>query len=535
MSKSTPVIAAEKSQICLYPGIEDTWIVPDTLEVSHLEAGLAGHFTVQTQPEYRALVTYVDTFDWKLYQAGCLLHYHNRHWTFYDNNGAITLLNKGPLCKHSCRAEEFPEGSLRQNLQSLITPRALLPVGQLSLKGKQISLLNEDKKIVLRLVFEEQTVPEKAQRFRLIRVFPLRGYADELFAVQTLFTELGIVQNVSPLLGFAAACQAFGRTPLDYSSKIAIQLDSEQTAAEGMLQVYRSLLETIRCNLPGTIDDLDIEFLHDLRVAVRRTRSAMSLTRDVFPKEKLRPFKEDFARLGQLTGPTRDLDVYLLQKEAFLTRVRPELQSGVLAYFKRLTLRRNKAQRVLASTLKTESFAMQLQRWEEFLKLRKRKKGLAADKPIGRLANRIIRQHFAKVLQDGQNINATTSDAEIHQLRIECKKLRYSLEFFASLYEKEAFFKLLKPLKSMQTILGDFNDLFVQQEMLYKEIQSLRKGTAQNKEEQIVALSALMQSLYEEQQPLRGHFAEHFAALQTEETLQLCAMLFGKKKPDKSP
>ena len=68
-------------------------------------------------------------------------------------------------------------------------------------------------------------------------------------------------------------------------------------------------------NEPGVRADIDSEFLHDYRVAVRRTRSALSQIKDVLPEDKVEHFKTEFGWLGQMTGPTRDLDVYLLQFE----------------------------------------------------------------------------------------------------------------------------------------------------------------------------------------------------------------------------
>ena len=65
-------------------------------------------------------------------------------------------------------------------------------------------------------------------------------------------------------------------------------------------------------NEKGIIDDIDSEFLHDFRVAVRRTRSLLGQIRYVLPKRRVTRFKRDFAWLGEVTGPARDMDVYLL-------------------------------------------------------------------------------------------------------------------------------------------------------------------------------------------------------------------------------
>ncbi len=68
-------------------------------------------------------------------------------------------------------------------------------------------------------------------------------------------------------------------------------------------------------NLPGTLEDVDSEFLHDLRVAVRRTRSLQRQFKAIYP-DRLQHFRDEFKRLQAVTGDLRDLDVYLLDFDA---------------------------------------------------------------------------------------------------------------------------------------------------------------------------------------------------------------------------
>ena len=65
--------------------------------------------------------------------------------------------------------------------------------------------------------------------------------------------------------------------------------------------------------MPGLKRDIDTEFLHDFRVSVRRTRSCLGHIKRVFPPGEVEEFRKEFAWLGSLTGPTRDMDVYLLK------------------------------------------------------------------------------------------------------------------------------------------------------------------------------------------------------------------------------
>ena len=141
------------------------------------------------------------------------------------------------------------------------------------------------------------------------------------------------------------------------------------------------------------------------------------------------------------------------------------------------------------------------------------------------LAGRIIHRRCKRVLRDGRALHSATPDAEVHRLRIQCKKLRYALEFFGSLYPEDDMALLVRQLKRLQDILGDFNDLSVQQQLLAATLAGLRKG-ARADLGLAAALGGLMQSLYQEQQALRDHFSEAFARFADPETTDLYRTLF---------
>ena len=74
--------------------------------------------------------------------------------------------------------------------------------------------------------------------------------------------------------------------------------------------------------------------------------------------------------------------------------------------------------------------------------------------------------------QIGTSITPSSPDVLLHKLRIECKKLRYLLEFFSSLFAQKEINYLIKQLKILQDNLGDLNDLSVQQDTLRKYVET---------------------------------------------------------------
>ncbi len=106
----------------------------------------------------------------------------------------------------------------------------------------------------------------------------------------------------------AAGCRAGERA----GKAASVPLSPDMPAAPALAAILTGLLDSLEANVPGTVRDVDTEFLHDLRIAVRWTRSALKLCGSALPDGLARGFRPEFRWLGDLSTPTRDLDVYLL-------------------------------------------------------------------------------------------------------------------------------------------------------------------------------------------------------------------------------
>lgn len=513
----------------------DTWFMPDTLQLETFIAALSATFVVDYDPTCTQMVTYADSLDWRLYQRGCILHCNEGSWSLYHGDSdVVTAQQDGPELHDSLLARDFPPGPVRNALEDLLGIRCLLPLTSILLYNLEIRLLNQEGgKTVARLIFETQQ-PIGGQSFHLIRLVSFQDYGQEAIKIRQILAEQGICQGASRLIGFLEGCKAAGRRPLDYSSKFSLELDADSTAGQAMAQIYRALLDNIDRNIPGAIAHWDTEFLHDLRVAIRRTRSGLSLVNKVLPEAVVDRFTKVFNRLGKLTGPTRDLDVYLQNREAYLLRLTPRLQVGLEFFFADLERRRRIEQKKLARVLRAKKTQDLLTSWRRSLGSRDQQSAPWAAIPAVDLASRIICKRLKQVLKLGRTLEASTADSEVHRLRIQCKKLRYTMEFFSTLYPKQKMQVVLRHLKKLQDILGSFNDLSVQQELLQSTLK-LKKGAARSPRqveqvEQAAALGALIQSLYQEQQALRGHFAEAFEQFGNSETTTRFFELFQKKQ-----
>ena len=95
-------------------------------------------------------------------------------------------------------------------------------------------------------------------------------------------------------------------------SSLRVNLCQSVLAKAGARQVHQALLGTIVANESGVRSALDTEFLHDFRVAVRRTRSLLGQIKHVFPADAVEHFSTEFSWLGRQTGAPRDMDVLVL-------------------------------------------------------------------------------------------------------------------------------------------------------------------------------------------------------------------------------
>jgi len=125
-----------------------------------------------------------------------------------------------------------------------------------------------------------------------------------------------------------------------------------------------------------------------------------------------------------------------------------------------------------------------------------------------------------------------SAEAEVlHQLRIECKKLRYMLEFFRSLYTPSQIKGLIRTLRRLQDNLGDFNDCEVQQLKL-KEFARTMMSRGGFPPETFMALGCLVERLETSQQEELDRFSECFREFSRPENQEHFRSLFGpKKKP----
>ena len=319
-----------------------------------------------------------------------------------------------------------------------------------------------------------------------------------------------------------------GCVPGDYSSKLNLGLNHETSGRKATCEILQCLHDVMRQNEAGIRADWDTEFLHDFRVAIRRTRSALTQIKDVLPEDAVEHFKDAFRQLGRSTNRLRDLDVYLLEEETYRTMLPPSLQPGLDAVFSRLKSERRRALNDMVEVLDTPEYRGLMDSWTAFLQGAQSRGGKDAAVPAIALARKFIFKRFKQVLKRGKAIGDHTPDEALHNLRIDCKKLRYLLEFFASFFPKDKMDKLIGYMKKLQDNLGDFNDLSVQQwELMTYLNEVLPRSRRADRLLCAAAIGGLIARLHDQQQGVRRKFASAFATFSGKKNVRLYRDLFG--------
>lgn len=507
---------------------------------------LRSHNHCLDEPETIVHSRFHDSFDWSLFGAGAALEERwtdpelgrELHWTDRRDSGRSTALQQAVSAAPGF-ADELPPGPVQARVAPVLGIRRLLPVIELTTRIQTLRLLNEDDKTVVRVQvaqprFRDPASGAEGDLDSRLELLPVRGYDDEFArAIALIKEELDGTAGDRHLLLEALA--AAGRQPGGYSSKLDIRLHPKERADVATKQILRNLLDALEANVSGTKANLDTEFLHDLRVATRRTRSALTQIKDVFPQSVVEDFKARFAWLQQVTGPVRDLDVYLLDFPQLQQQLPPPMRPDLEALKTFLMSHYDEEHRRLVAALESPEFAALLRDWRAFIEAPQAREPAASSAalPIKAVADARTRRMLKRVLKEGRAITDASPAEDLHELRKTCKKLRYLMEFFQSLYPRSEIRELIKQTKVLLDNLGDFQDLAVQAEHLERTaVQMQSEGMASV--DALLSMGALVNTLFERQAQARTEFARIFAGFDTAETRARASTLFGGGKGSKA-
>ena len=473
---------------------------------------------VLTQAEETAGFTLYDIFDQTLRKAHRVLIAFDGRLELWEADGEIL---SQPAERRLGFVADMADGPVRQALASLPALRALTATGTGQLRLSELALVDDEQKTQARLGLRLLSADGGAG-VALAAVQGLRGYDKAL-------SEL--TERVRGLAsGPLREADLHGRLFPDHAPYVAkpdIGLRRDDAAFDAASDIIAAYLPVARRNEAGIIEDIDTEFLHDYRIALRKIRSVLSLFKGVYSDAQTRELKSRFSALMAPTGPLRDLDVYLLERGDFYDLLPESLHGGLDRMFAIFAAERRDAHDTLSRHLRGTAYDREIGTLVTLFDSRETlQRGPDADRPAHDFACKLIWKRYRRICRIAAGIDADTPDDEVHQLRIHCKKLRYLMEFFGPVFPKSAFKSLLKPLKQLQDNLGRFNDHSVQQQSLRAFLSGLDHTDHAGNLELAQSVGALIAILHQRQSEERGKVVDSFARFNSAGTQKTFRDLF---------
>ncbi|QYZ70009.1 CHAD domain-containing protein [Neotabrizicola shimadae] len=403
---------------------------------------------------------------------------------------------------------DLPEGELKQALGDLSPLRRLLPVGMGTTRDITLSFVDSDAKARCRVFIRILTATEGAE-VALVAPLPLRGYDKALAALHSRILAAG-AEALTPSRLLERLFPGRPRREL----RPTAALGSGDTAFDAAVAIIAAQLPIVRGSEDGIIADHDSEFLHDYRVALRKIRSVLSLFKGALAEGQTAELKRRFSSLMAPTGRLRDLDVYLLERQTYYGRLPSSLHRGLDAKFALLERARTTERARLVRHLRSAAYDAEVTALSDLFQGRNGLlPGPRADAPAHDYASALIWKRYRRIAARAAAIGPQNGDEEIHDLRIECKKLRYLMEFFGPLFPRDEFRALLRPLKALQDNLGLVNDCAVQQASLQEFLRGLDHRDHDRKLDVAQSIGALTAMLHRQQVEERARSLESLASL----------------------
>ena len=451
---------------------------------------------------------FYDTFDSRFLNSGRILVKYDKNVIIHRNdaernNCFISLDSNMPsFCN------DFPDSDFRNFLSGVVGDRAISKIASIYAERNQINVRNKEAKIVARieiLYIKNMFEIGARKEIEIVTIKGIRGYDKEFSSIVKIIGEIaeGLIRgnywiNVLGMLGVK---------PRKYSAKLDVKLSAADTSYHAVKLMLLHMLNVIMINEEGIKKNIDTEFLHDFRVSVRRTRSALTQLMGVFNDTIVQRFRTDFEFLQESTNIARDLDVYIITVNQFKELLPKELVVGLSPIIDYLICEKLREYRELTLLLASSRYKKIIHEWKLFLNSNDTDKyvGECGLEPLNRTANAFVFKSIKSVNKRYERLLERDEPENMHRLRIGCKKLRYIMEFFASLYPYSIYKKAVKSLKSLQDALGVYQDIQVQKNMLMDIFEKLK---SKNKLNDVTPLSVgyIMRVLEDKQRVTASDF-----------------------------
>ena len=411
---------------------------------------------------------YYDTPDLRLQRAGAALRLRRvgRRWlqTLKAPQGAQSALAaraewEMPVARRRLDCALFPREEVRVStgLDMLRLAQRLRPVFTTRFERKH-ALLALGAGVRAEACIDRGTIEAGRAREKMLELelellegelAPLIGLAETLVSGEGLRIERASKAE----RGYRLASSARPEPPAKWPRPAIAE---EAAASDALVVLCGAALEQIAANAPGVARGEDPEYLHQLRVGIRRLMSALRAFRPLLRRKRADAITRSLRDMMRLLGQARDWDVF---RE---TLAHADASAGLVA---RARYKRGVARRAARGLVISAGFQSVQLRTLHWLHGAPWRSDAARAESLAAFARRSLDRLHGKLLKRARHVDWREPAAR-HEVRIAVKRLRYASDFFSSAFPHQAVGPFLARLAALQDTLGELNDVSVARALL---------------------------------------------------------------------
>ena len=440
-----------------------------------LAAGIPGLASEQTLD-----AAYYDTADLRLHQRGVSLRVRG------EGNRFIQTVKTGSAAAGALERREWqtvvpdlnprPDWVMDAGARAMIrhlAPDELQEICRTSVRRETrvVGYKHNGEIAIIEIDFDRGTLAagDRSAPTADIELELLKGSKQALYALALELHDIAPVR-VEVRSKAERAYALFTGEPPPWRKAKPLRFARRATVDGGITAVFESCFSHWMANEPAVLESGDPEAIHQMRVALRRMRSALTLFDGVLPPMQAGWLKGESQWVGDALGGARNWDVFLADVLAPLAAKRPGDKSltALREQCEKARARNYEIARAAILSPRYTAFVLNFNRWLDEAAWHAtanatRREILGA--PLKAFADTLFERNHRGLAVRGRKLAAASPERR-HQFRLAVKRMRYASEFFVSLYGAKKSRAMLGDLSRLQGTLGDLNDLALAEHQL---------------------------------------------------------------------
>ena len=426
----------------------------------------AGEFGIGPPTRKKLRSVYFDTPEHDLHAAGISLRLrrHNGGWLqtvkadqHVEDGASNPIELEAPVDREEPNLGKIADKKIKRAVLKAAKGTTLKPVFETIVQRTTRTIKAQGSEIELAVDDGEVRAGNHAREVREAELELKAGDAEGLLlAAEKLLCghELKLSSRSKAERGYRLALQKKGASPEPEKAR-PVQIARKDTCTKAFAAILQSAVRQILVNREAVLQTDDPNGAHQLRIGLRRLRSALGAMRPLADRASLRTFERSARDMGRCVGTLRDADVLISGIHAPVEAAASE-KAGFAELLDTLTRERQGRRDEVRAALRGPSWTrlqLYFTLWPRTLP-----ENPKLEKPVAGHAHKVLGKTWKKAAKLGRNLEKLDVEHR-HEMRKALKRLRYQAEFFAPLFGKRDTERFIERLKTLQEVFGYINDV----------------------------------------------------------------------------